>query len=281
MQPLIIEHISKSFGNLKVLSDICLQQNQGEILGLLGPSGAGKSTLLNIISGQILPDNGKVLLFNNTVGKKSKINVYKKISFMFDQLALWENLTVFENLKFYSDVYKSNSSEINNILKKIGLKEYATKRVCSLSKGMKQRLALGRALLKKADLYFFDEPTSALDPNTAHDIHSIITDLRKSGASVFMTTHNMKEATILCDNVALLNDGMIIEYGTPSQICRKYSKDIGIRIEYANGKTETVRKEEYSRIKNDLNFNNIVSIHSTEPTLEDVFISLTGKRCDR
>ena len=143
---------------------------------------------------------------------------------------------------------------------------------------MKQRLIIARAIMHKPKLLFLDEPTSGLDPVNANRIHNIIEDFKKNSTTIFMTTHNMNEATKLCDHVGLLYGGRIIEYGTPDQICYKYNKNKKANIIY-NGGYETVEFNNLSNRFSELsNEYQIDAIHSLEPNLEDIFIQLTGKR---
>ena len=151
-----------------------------------------------------------------------------------------------------------------------------------LSKGMKVRLRLARVLLVSPEIMFLDEPTSGLDPVTTKQIHKLINDQKDRGCTVFLTTHNMEEATVLCDEVALLNEGKIVERGAPDQICRRYNHKKTIRLHLKNG--EDIELEHSgasaSALEKLMEQGAIETIHSSEPTLETVFIELTGRRLD-
>jgi ABC-2 type transport system ATP-binding protein len=145
---------------------------------------------------------------------------------------------------------------------------------------MKQRLALARAIMHGPELLFLDEPTSGLDPATATYIHQLILEERAKGTAIFLTTHNMEEATKLCDNVALLNKGEIVEYGCPMEICRKHNNQNKIQILLKSGETFLLQNDASSAemISNYFKENAVESIHSSEPNLETVFMELTGRK---
>ncbi len=272
------KNISHSFAAHQVLNDISFKVQNGEIFGLLGPSGAGKTTLIKILTGQLRQDDG----YSEILGKDTKKlgePEHKQIGAMMDNFGLYERLSVFDNLSFYADIYRVPRNTINDTLKSIGLYEARHTAVSKLSKGMKNRLSLARALMNKAKLLFLDEPTAGLDPVTTREIHYILAEQKKKGTTIFLTTHNMFEAESLCDNIALLSKGSIIEYGRPMEICQKYNRLNKLLITLKNGERVTLENGGASALlmKEYLEKNMIEAIHSTEPTLETVFIELTGK----
>lgn len=273
-----LEHIKKCFEEKVALKDISLQVKEGEILGLLGPSGAGKTTLLKIITGQLKVDGGK----SQVLGKQSKQltdQEYSQMGMVLDNCGLYTRLSVYENLLLFIRLYHLPKARIDEVLEQVGLGEAKKVAVQKLSKGMIQRLVLARAILNKPKLLFLDEPTSGLDPATAKMIHELILKLREEGTTVFLTTHNMEEATKLCDQVALLFEGEIIEYGSPKAICLKHNLENKITITLKNG--ELVDVEHSPRAGEEIAKyfakDEVVAIHSAEPNLENVFIKLTGK----
>ena len=143
-----------------------------------------------------------------------------------------------------------------------------------LSTGMKQRMLLARALINQPKILFLDEPTSGLDPTTSKSIHELLVDLKENGTTIFLTTHDMNEATLLCDNLALLNKGKLIEQGNPADIIQKYNTNKRIKIIYKNREERIFDFSELTK----LNVDDIISIHSCEPTLEEIFIELTGEK---
>lgn len=269
----------KMFGNRRVLDNVSIGIEKGEILGLLGPSGAGKTTLIKILTGQIKADGGKARIFGEACDKLPN-EIYSDIGVVMDNSGLYGRLNCYDNLKLFAKIFNVEKSYINEVLEKVEL-SYAKKTlVDKLSKGMKSRLILARAILHKPKLLFLDEPTSGLDPATAKGIHELIFQLKEKGTTILLTTHDMYEATKLCDNVALLNEGKIIEYGEPLSVCRKYNFDNSINILLNDGLEVTLKnsKENSEVIKEYFENDSVISIHSSEPNLETVFISLTGRR---
>lgn len=272
------ENISHSFSEHQVLDKVSFQVKKGEVFGLLGPSGAGKTTLIKILTGQLLQDNGTAELLGRDTRKLSA-KERKQIGAMMDNLGLYDRLSIYNNLSFYADILHVSRHRINDILKEIGLYEDRNKAVAKLSKGMKNRLSLARAFMNDAKILFLDEPTAGLDPVTTREIHHTLCQQKKQGCTIFLTTHNMYEAQSLCDQVALLGEGRIIEIGNPTEICQKYNHLNKLRITLNDGKNVVLENNSSSAlaVKEYLEKDIITSIHSTEPTLETVFIELTGK----
>ena len=160
------------------------------------------------------------------------------------------------------------------MLNKVGLLESKSILAEQLSTGMKQRMLLARALINQPKILFLDEPTSGLDPTTSKSIHELLVDLKENGTTIFLTTHDMNEATLLCDNLALLNKGKLIEQGNPADIIQKYNTNKRIKVIYKNREERIFG---FFRI-NKIDVNDIISIHSCEPTLEEIFIELTGEK---
>lgn len=207
-----MSHVEKSFGRQAVLTDVTFRVARGEIFGLLGPSGAGKTTIINILTHQLTADAGE-----------HRIDVPPfDTGLMLEEDGLFTRLSCRENLDVFTRIYAIDRARSLEALDSVGLADAAKKPVSALSKGMRQRLALARAILHRPDILFLDEPTSGLDPATARGIHRLIMRLRDDGATVFLTTHNMDEAVVLCDRVALLHQGRIVEHGTPADICERH-----------------------------------------------------------
>lgn len=278
----VAEDLSLKFAKNQVLDKVTFEIQKGEIFGLLGPSGAGKTTLIKILTGQLVQDDGLAKLFGKDTREFSDLE-HRQIGIMMESFGLYERLSVYDNLLFYADIYRVPHSKIEDMLKSIGLYEAKRRAVLKLSKGMKNRLSLARALLSDARILFLDEPTSGLDPVTTKEIHAVLEEQRKKGTTIFLTTHNMFEAESLCDHVALLNEGKIIEYGKPTDICRKYNDLNQFQVTLKDGEVFFMENSSASafQMKEYLEKGVIASIHSTEPTLETVFTKLTGKELDR
>jgi ABC-2 type transport system ATP-binding protein len=208
-----MNNITKRFGSQTVLSSISFVVHEREIYGLLGPSGAGKTTIINILTNQLDADDG-----SHSINATSF-----ETGLMLEEDGLYVRLNCIENLNVFADIYGIPRKKSLEALKCVGLEDAAKKAVNTLSKGMRQRLSLARAILHEPKVLFLDEPTGGLDPGTARGIHMLLHNLRENGATVLLTTHNMEEAVRLCDQVALLHKGMIVENGAPLEICKRYN----------------------------------------------------------
>lgn len=269
----VARNIVKTFGSKTALNSINFEIKEGEIFGFLGPSGSGKTTMINILTGQLLPDSGKTQL----LGKDSQDlhpTDLEKIGIVSDQSGFYEKLSLEKNLLLYAKLYGINLNRVDELLDQVGL--LASKKILAeqLSTGMKQRMLLARALINQPKILFLDEPTSGLDPTTSKSIHELLVHLKESGSTIFLTTHDMNEATLLCDHLALLNKGKLIEEGSPANIIQKYNTNKRIKVIYKNREERIFDFSELSTLAT----NDIISIHSCEPTLEEIFIRLTGEK---
>ncbi len=277
-----IRELTHRFGQKMVLDQISLEVSQGEIFGLLGPSGAGKTTLINLLTGQLRATSGECYLCGVDSAKMTGED-YKSIGIMMDNLGLYERMSCYDNLKFFQMLDGNGKDRINEVLSGVGLLEAKKTLVMNLSKGMTNRLAFARAILRSPKVLFLDEPTSGLDPMTIEAIHKMILDEKQKGTTIFLTTHNMYEAEKLCDHIALLNEGRIVEYGAPQEICRRYNHQKKYRIHLKNGEDVVLDHEKASGdvIKNYIDRDELETIHSTEPNLETIFMELTGRVFDK
>lgn len=269
----VARNIVKTFGSKTALNSINFEIREGEIFGFMGPSGSGKTTMINILTGQLLPDSGNTQL----LGKDSQDlhpTDLEKIGIVSDQSGFYEKLSLEKNLLLYAKLYGINLNRVDELLDKVGL--LASKKILAeqLSTGMKQRMLLARALINQPKILFLDEPTSGLDPTTSKSIHELLVHLKESGTTIFLTTHDMNEATLLCDHLALLNKGKLIEQGSPADIIQKYNTNKRIKVIYKNHQERIFDFSELSTLAT----NDLISIHSCEPTLEEIFIRLTGEK---
>ncbi|MBE5877441.1 MAG: ABC transporter ATP-binding protein [Lachnospiraceae bacterium] len=276
-----IHEIEQTFGEKTVLKNINMEIAKGEILGLLGPSGAGKTTLIKILTGQLKPSKGKAWVFGKEATTLTGKD-YRKIGMMMDNFGLYERMSCYDNLLFFSKVYGISKKKIEGALERVGLSEAKKTLASNLSKGMKSRLLLARVLMAEPEILFLDEPTSGLDPATTEEIHKVIREEQAKGVTVFLTTHNMAEAYKLCNHIALLNDGDIVEYGEPEEICRRYNHQKRIKLHLFNGEDMELAhdNESFDVLAKYWKENAIETIHSTEPNLETVFMELTGRKLD-
>lgn len=274
MSMIEVSHLSKSFGDKIALNNISFTVKEGQIFGFLGPSGSGKTTTINILTGQFLADKGQSII----LGQKSQnltSGELKRIGLVSDTSGFYEKMSLYNNLLFYSKFYNISKSRVDNLLKRVGLYDSRKMVAGKLSTGMRQRMLLARALINKPAVLFLDEPTSGLDPTTSRTIHELILELKTAGTTIFLTTHDMNEATLLCDYVALLNKGKLVEQGVPSELIQRYNKDKKIKVTDYNGNQITFDFTSLEQVSQ-ADLENIFLIHSCEPTLEDIFITLTG-----
>ena len=266
------DNLGKSFGSFKAISSLTFEVNKGEILGFLGPSGSGKTTTINILTGQLTPDQGQ-----SSILAKSSTNLNEEdlanIGLITENSGYYEKLSLYDNLLFFAKLYDVPQGDLDDLMKRVGLYDRRKTLAEKLSTGMKQRMLLVRAIINKPQVLFLDEPTSGLDPSTSQSIHELIKELQSEGTTIFLTTHDMHEATILCDKIVLLNKGQIVEAGTPSDLIQKYNTDKRVKITYQSGKEDYLSFSELGQVSQT---DDILTIHSCEPTLEDVFIQLTG-----
>lgn len=279
---IVISSITKVFSEKTVLDSINLEIKKGEIFGLLGPSGAGKTTLIKILTGQLKAEQGNSII-NGVDSQKLTGKDYSGFGIMMDNFGVYERLSCFDNLKIFARIYQINNDKINEALEAVGLSDARKTAASDLSKGMRSRLRLARVFMINPEILFLDEPTSGLDPATADEIQKMILAEKEKGKTIFLTTHTMTEAEKLCDNIALLNEGKIVEYGSPKEICRRYNHQKKIRIHLTDGTDQEISHDENSAglIADLLKSGRAETIHTTEPNLETVFMELTGKELSK
>lgn len=268
-----VEKITKRFGNKTALNQIQFNVDKGEIFGFLGPSGAGKTTLINILTGQLKADEGTTQL----LGKDTKDLTPEdlaRIGLVGDSSGYYEKLSLEKNLIVYAKIYGLPNSRVDEVLEQVGLLESKKTIAEKLSTGMRQRMFLARALLNRPELLFLDEPTSGLDPMTSKKIHRLLEELKAAGTTIFLTTHDMVEATEMCDRISLLNQGDLVEIGTPRDIIQKYNKEKRVKVTFMDHSEQVMAFEDLK----DQDMRQVELIHSMEPTLEDIFIQLTGEK---
>lgn len=241
-----ITALSRRFGEKNAVDDLTLEVHSGEIFGFLGHNGAGKTTTVRLLNGVLDATSGqsKVLgLDPQTEGPALRA----RTGVLTETPSLDERLTARDNLTFYADLYNvppaDVPSRVNVLLTEFELDERADEKVGGYSKGMKQRLALARALLHKPEMLFLDEPTAALDPVAARHVHTLVENLaRREGCTVFLCTHNLVEAQKLCDRVAVMEQGRLVALGTPLELTRQYVRRLDVDLEVDPCQTELAVK---------------------------------------
>jgi ABC-2 type transport system ATP-binding protein len=298
----------------KAVDGVTFEIRKGEIFGLLGPNGAGKTTTIKMITGLLSPTAGSVCVNGLDVDKKP-LEALKNLGTVLagDRSIYWK-LTARENLEYFAALYGCDKKEAkkrtNEILKKLGLEEKADELVEKYSTGMKQKVALGKALIPNAPVVLLDEPTLGLDPQSALNLRELILEIKGEGRTVLLTTHYMEEADFLCDRIAIIDGGKIIALDTPENLKSSLNEIKSIKIELTSVTDKLISKIEVLKgvknVKSNYNHDNSsyeINIHHTngsslvqkildcisednskilnvnviEPSLEDVFINLTGK----
>lgn len=252
----------------------------GEVFGLLGPSGVGKSTTQKILIKLLEKYHGEVLYQGNDLKSYGK-NFYQEIGVGFEMPVHFSKLTAEENLIFFKKLYRSNA-DTDALLERVGLYNDRSKKVNQYSKGMKVRLNFVRALLNDPKILFLDEPTNGLDPKNARIIKDIIKEYKKNGGTVLLTTHLMNDVDELCDRVAFMADGKIVEIDTPKNLKIKYGHR-KVDLEYQDDESTKQESFDLDTYGTDKKFLRIIgsketiTIHSKEMTLDDIFIKVTGR----
>lgn len=262
------------------LDGLSLSIGKGQVYGLLGPSGAGKSTAQQIIMGLLGGFSGKAYIFGQPVETMGRA-LYERIGVSFELPTLYMRLTALENLALFAALYDHPTRDPIDVLKMVDLQDAANQRVEAFSKGMKMRLNLCRSLLHDPDLLFFDEPTSGQDPTRARITRTLIKQLKAEGKTIFLTTHNMAEADEVCDEVAFLSHGSIPVHGAPETLKRQYGQRV-LKVVSGGGATPIRTDFPMEKIGENAAFakllgaGNIVSMHTLEASLDDVFIKATS-----
>ena len=273
-----VRDLVKQFKNQTALNHLDFSVESGEIFGFLGPSGAGKTTTIKILTGQLLASSGETKLLGIASDALTQ-DIYQEVGIVTDNSGLYENVSVYRNMKFFADLLKVDKKRIDFLLERVGLAQDKKKLARRLSKGMRQRLVLARALLHSPKVLFLDEPTSGLDPATAQAIHKLLKEVQAEGTTIFLTTHNMEEATKLCDRVALLNDGKIVSLDTPRNTCLNFKRERKLEVGLRDKSQVVINQDSagIAQLNEWLSQDLVETIHSNEPTLEEVFIAKTGR----
>ena len=276
-----VKDLTFSYGkDKKALHGLNFTVEDGEIFGFLGPNGSGKSTTQKILTGILKGHGGKVSLFGQDISAAQRQEFFQKIGVLFEFPYLYANLSAVDNLKYFSSFYpKEQIRSIEEVLEELEFKpDFFKKPVSSYSKGMRQRASMARALISNPRLLFLDEPTSGLDPSGAVLFRKIIEEERKKGTTVFLTTHNMLDADLLCDRVAFIADGEIKALDTPKNLKERGSNH-RVVIDYLYQGRREEKTIEAPELEAGIPFahDEIISIHSQESTLEDMFIQYMGR----
>ena len=270
---ILISNLTKKFKDKTALKEISFSISSGEIFGFLGPSGAGKTTTINILTSQLPPDEGEVKILGKDCTQLGSDD-FLELGIMSDNVGFYDRLSLYDNLLFFAKFHDVEISYLDHLLKRLKLYDDRFNKAEKLSTGMKQRMLLIRAILHSPKVIFLDEPTSGMDPTLSQIVHELLLEIKNSGTTIFLTTHNMDEATKLCDSIALLHEGKIVEQGSPREIIDKYSQTDKVKISYFDGREIIVPKEEAYKYLGE----NTKTINTLETSLESIFIQLTGDK---
>jgi ABC-2 type transport system ATP-binding protein len=277
MDVIRVEHVQKKFGEMAALADVSFSIPKGEIFGFLGPSGSGKTTLIKILTAQLRATSGQVHVLDLPAQKMVQSEQKLRFGILTDNSGLYERLTIEENLELYRQLYHLPASSIDKVLQFVNLSGERKQKISVLSKGMRQRVMLACAVIHEPELLFLDEPTSALDPvNSAH-IYKGLRYLNEKGTTIFLTTHDMAEAELLCDRVAILYQGQIQALDSPNALKRQH-RDGMVHLELTDGSAceLPMGAESADQIADWMKLGFIDRMQTKEPSLGDIFIKLTG-----
>ena len=274
---LSMEGVSLSFGAKRVLDGLTFSVPRGQAFGFLGPSGAGKTTTIKLLTRQLTRNAGRITLLGRPIENATDAD-YERIGILSDTSALYDRMSIAGNLAFYARLRGAGRRRVPYLLERLGLAADAKTLIKNCSKGMRQRAALGAALIHGPELLFLDEPTSGLDPAARAEVHRMLAELRRQGTTVFLTTHDMAEAETVCERVAILNDGAIAACDTPEALRLRYARNRVTVCTRTRGTMEMTKDAAAMATLAALaDADELLSIHSDEPNLEEVFLELTGR----
>lgn len=289
-----IQQLTKEYPGVRALDNLSLTIKKGEFFGLLGPNGAGKTTTIRLLTGLTQPSSGSILV-GGVDAVKNPLFITTLAGVVFEQQNTYDDMTVWQNLRLFAQIYNIRDEKIEELIKQMELEPHKKKKAKHLSKGLKQRLLIARALLHNPEILFLDEPTEGLDPVFAESIRSLITDLNKMGKTILLTTHYMEEAEMLCDRVAIINHGKLVELSDIQSLKNKYLDEYQVKIRSSDaqiaallkeydvtaGKNEylvRVKKSEAPRILKIIaeksNMEVLEELFMSKPSLETIYIKL-------
>lgn len=234
---LTASHLVRRFDDRLAVDDVTFEVNAGEVFGLVGPNGAGKTTTLRMLGGLISPTRGEVRIGGVALDRRTGGRLRERIGFLTETPGLWDHLTVADNLAVYARLFgiAEAGSAVERVLRRFELWDRRADRAALLSKGMKQKLALARALLHDPDIVLLDEPTANLDPQTSRSVRDLLLDLRRRGRVVIVSTHNLDEVERVADRIALIST-RLIAVGAPAALRRQIFGG-RLRVRLAAGNT--------------------------------------------
>lgn len=283
MNVIYTENLTKSYGNTKAINNLNLQVQKGEIFGFLGPNGAGKTTTIRVLTSLTRPDSGFAQVDGLDV-RSDYAKVKKVIGVVQQHISLDRDLSIRENMEFHARIHHLDSAKrkkrIPELLEYVELTEYADKMVDTLSGGMKKKAAIVCSLLHEPKLLFLDEPTVGLDAQARRKLWDLMRRLNNDGTSIFLTTHYIEEAEVLCNRVGIMHHGRLIDVGKPLDLRRKLG---AVAVETLVNNKEThyeffPDREAANQYVQKLSAEDASTVIIRDTNLEDVFIEKTGEK---
>jgi len=298
MKVIEVNNLIKNYGKIKAVDGVSFDVNEGEIFGMVGPNGAGKTTTIECIEGLRKPDEGIINVLNlNPSTDREKF--YEKVGVQLQETNYQDKIKVYEICELFTSLYKKPLN-YTDLLKRFGLYDFKNGFVMKLSGGQKQKLSIILALISNPEIIFLDEITTGLDPKARRDMWKIVKELKDEGKTIFLTTHYMEEAEFLCDRVAIIDKGKIVELDTPEKLIEKSgiedmisfeTKDINIeelkkvkgvnKVSFKNGEVTIYGRGEdlLKEVVDYLYLNRIYfkNLKTKKPNLEDTFLKFTGR----
>lgn len=292
-QPVLeIHHLQKHFGRFQALKDITFTVNPGEVFGFIGPNGAGKSTTIRTLLGLIRATGGHATIFGQDVWRDS-VAIHQRLAYVPGDVYLWPNLTGGETIDLLLKLNgTAHTAHTDELIKRFGLDP--TKKVRTYSKGNRQKVALIAAFSQDADFYIFDEPTSGLDPLNERLFQEAVLHLKQQGKAVLLSSHILSEVERMCDRIAIIREGTIIETGSLAEMRHLTRTEITVTTEQPLAATDlpgvhsfqpgrhpheyqfAVEAQQLAGVMATLTAHGIVALQSTPPTLEDLFMHYYG-----
>ncbi len=275
---IVVRDLHKLYGETRAVDGIAFEVAAGEVFGLLGHNGAGKTTTIRMMTGRTRPTSGTATIAGlDVVADRDRVKPL--INLVFEDQNLYERFSGRDNLRIFAELYAAPKGRVDELLTLVDLSEAAKRPVKTYSTGMKQRLLIARALVNRPRVLFLDEPTRGLDPTSARDLRLLIATLSREGTTVFLTTHDMEEADDLCHRVAFLSQGTIVALDTPRELKLRFGERTA-RVLLRDRTETTVHLDDPTdaeRLAAWVRDDQILTLHSQEGTLEDVFINLAGR----
>lgn len=272
--------LSFSYGDVTAVNGVSLEVGPGEILGFLGPNGAGKSTTIKILTGQLTPDAGTVQILGMDMSANRE-DIQARMGVCFEEKNHYNNMSGRENLEFFAKLFGIGDLDTDALLTRVDLLDRADDRVSTYSKGMRQRLMIARTISNRPDVLFFDEPTDGLDPVSAQAIRRIIKEEASNGSAVLLTTHDMMEADTMSDRVSFIDEGKVLVTDTPENLkLARGRRNVKVRTRHGAEVEEVIipmDEEGAGQRLQGLLTREVMTIHTEEATLEDIFIQVAGR----